>query len=534
MVSEPVLLVRARKLRAARGVVVARDVTLDAAPGDVVAVEGPNGSGKSTLLAAAAGLLPADGASVRPGSVGYSPERAGVLPRIPLHRWLLGLARTAGLDRAESSRRAGDLLGRLGLAHASATSLHALSRGNAQRALVAQALLADPDLLVLDEPSGGMDADGISRVASEIRRAAERRAVVLVARHPTAPLPLPAGVTWRLRDGEVDTIPRDGDGSPVLLPPGGAIPPRTSFRGGPIPPDLPWERLPAPPTPPSPAGMMEVETGDGTVRMVDEAGLPAVLRAALDAGQAIRRVRPVRGASPAPAADEPAGFAGEAPRRAGAVHRMFYGAAHRARLLASSQWFLAPAFVFLVVLALVYATDAGPPLQAAAVTAISLVPVMTWLSVLAHRVDGRELARAFAAHVGGRARAHLATDLGLVPFAVLLALAALVAPLISQGSHPHPLMLDVRIVGLHLAAAVFGAGLGSLLALVERAGWRLLTGAAAFIVLFVARHTPLAPLLRLSTHPTTLQTPVGGPAAWLCLPGLALVALAAFLVTRLT
>ena len=228
--SEPVLLVRARRLRAARGVVVARDVALDAAPGDVVAVEGPNGSGTSTLLAAAAGLLPADNASVRPGSVGYSPERAGVLPRIPLHRWLLGLARTAGLGRDESSLRAGDLLGRLGLAHASAMSLHALSRGNAQRALVAQALLADPDLLVLDEPSGGMDADGVSRVASEIRRAAERRAVVLVARHPTAPLPLPSGVTWRLRDGAVDTVPRDGDGSPVLLPPGGAIPPRPPRR----------------------------------------------------------------------------------------------------------------------------------------------------------------------------------------------------------------------------------------------------------------------------------------------------------------
>jgi ABC-type Mn2+/Zn2+ transport system ATPase subunit len=509
-VSEPVLLVRARKLRAARGVVVARDVTLDAAPGDVVAVEGPNGSGKSTLLAAAAGLLPGDGASIRPGSVGYSPERAGILPRIPLHRWLLGLARTAGLGRDESSRRAGDLLGRLGLSHASAMSLHALSRGNAQRALVAQALLADPDLLVLDEPSGGMDGDGVARVAAEIRRAAGRRAVVLVARHPTAPLPLPSGVTWRLRDGEVDAVPRDGDGSPV---PAGIM-----EDGSPV-----------------PAGIMEVETGDGTVQLVDEAGLPAMLRAALDAGRAIRRVQPAGNASPAPAAaDEPAGFAGRAPRRAGVVHRMFYGAAHRARLLASSQWFLAPALVFLVVLGVVYATDAGPPLQAAAVTAITLVPVMTWLSVLAHRVDGRELARAFAAHAGGRARAHLATDLGLVPFAVLLALAALVAPLISQGSHPHPLMLDVRIVVLHLAAAVFGAGLGSLLALIERAGWRLLTAVAAFLVLFVVQHTPLAPLLRLSTHPATLQTPAGGPAAWLCLPGLALVAVAAFLVTRLT
>ena len=501
--SEPVLVVRARRLRAARGVVVARDVTLDAAPGDVVAVEGPNGSGKSTLLAAAAGLLPADNASVRPRSVGYSPERAGVLPRVPLQRWLLGLARTAGLGRDESARRAGDLLARLGLAHTSAMSLHALSRGNAQRALVAQALLADPDLLVLDEPSGGMDANGVSRVAAEIRRAAGRRAVVLVARHPTAPLPLPTGVTWRLCDGAVDTRPRAGDGAAVF------------------------------------AGTMEVETGDGAIQRVDEAGLPAVLRAALDAGQAIRRVQPTPGASAAVAADRgasdgDAAGADGAPRRAGALGRVLYGAAHRARLLASSQWFLAPVMLFLIVLGIVYASDAGPPLQAAAVTAITLVPVLTWLSVLAHRVDGRELARAFAAHAGGRARAHLATDLGLVPFAVVLALAALVAPLISQGSHPHPLLLDVRIVGLHLAAAVFGAGLGSLLALIERAGWRLLTAVAVFLVLFVVRDTPMGPLLRLSTHPATLQTPVGGPAAWLFLPGLVLVAVAAFAATRVT
>lgn len=495
--SEPVLVVRARRLRAARGVVVARDVTLDAAPGDVVAVEGPNGSGKSTLLAAAAGLLPADNASVRPGSVGYSPERAGVLPRVPLQRWLLGLARTAGLGRDESARRAGDLLARLGLAHASAMSLHALSRGNAQRALVAQALLADPDLLVLDEPSGGMDADGVSRVALEIQRAAGRRAVVLVARHPTAPLPLPSGVTWRLRDGGVDVRPRDGDGAAV------------------------------------PAGTMEVETGDGAIQRVDEAGLPGVLRAALDAGIAVRRVQPVLDVAMSVDGQTDA-VAGESPQRADAALRVLHGAAHRARLLASSQWFLAPVMLFLVVLGIVYASDAGPPLQAAAVTAITLVPVLTWLSVLAHRVDGRELARAFAAHAGGRARAHLATDLGLVPFAVVLALAALVAPLISQGSHPHPLQLDVRVVGLHLAAAVFGAGLGSLLALIERAGWRLLTAVAVFLVLFVVRDTPMGPLLRLSTHPATLQTPVGGPAAWLFLPGLALVAVAAFAATRVS
>jgi ABC-type Mn2+/Zn2+ transport system ATPase subunit len=527
-VSDPALLVRARRLRAARGVVVARDVTLAAAPGDVVAVEGPNGSGKSTLLAVAAGLLPADKASVRPGSVGYSPERAGSLPRVPLRRWLLGLARTAGLDREESARRAGDLIGRLGLTHASAVSLHALSRGNAQRALVAQALLADPDLLILDEPAGGMDADGVSRVAAEIQRAASRRAVVLVARHPTAPLPLPSGLTWRLHEGAVDTRPREGDArlgeGDARLREGDARPGEGDGRLG--------------------GDTMEVETGDGTVQRVDEAGLPAVLRAALDAGQVIRRVQPVPGASaglpggassPAarPAAAHPAA-ARPAPRRAGAAGRVLHGAVHRARLLTSSQWFLAPAMLFLVVLGIVYATDAGPPLQAAAVTAITLVPLMTWLGVLAQRVDGRELARAFAAHVGGRARAHLAADLGLAPFAVLLSLAALVAPLISQGEHPHPALLDGKIVLLHLAAAVLGAGIGSLLALIERAGWRLLAAVAVYLLLFVVRETPMTPLLRLSTHPATLSTPVAGPALWLFLPGAALMAAAALLAARLT
>ena len=87
--------------------------------------------------------------------------------------------------------------------------------------------------------------------------------MVLVARHPTAPLPLPSGLTWRLHDGGVDTRPRE-----------------TAHRACCC------------------CGPMEVETGDGTVQQVDEAGLPAMLRAALDAGQAIRRVQPARDAAP--------------------------------------------------------------------------------------------------------------------------------------------------------------------------------------------------------------------------------------------
>jgi len=57
---------------------------------------------------------------------------------------------------------------------------------------------------------------------------------------------------------------------------------------------------------------------------------------------------------------------------------------------------------------------------------------------------------------------------------------------------------------------------------------------ALFLLLVVIRPTPLTPLLRMSTHPSTLQTSVTDQVAWLCLPGLLLVTAAAFLITRLT
>jgi ABC-type Mn2+/Zn2+ transport system ATPase subunit len=492
--TDPALRLQARRLRAARGVTVATDVALTASAGDVIAVEGPNGAGKTTLLTAAAGLLPVRGSQVRPASVGYSPERASALPRMSTGRWLVGLGRTAGLSRADSARRADEVLQQLGLGAAASRPLHVLSRGNTQRALVAQALIAEPDLVILDEPSGGLDDDGVSRVATEIERAASRKAVVLVARHPTAPLPLPAGTTWRFTDGTITTLRREGIAATQV---------------------------------------MVLETGDGVIRRVPAAELPGVLRRALDAGLSIRRVEPVLADVSQPAMT----FTADSPalHRTGAVTRVLYGAAHRARLLALSQWFAAPALLFFAVLGTIYASDAGPPLQAAAVTAIALVAVMMWLTVQAHRVEGRELARAFAVHVGGRARAHLTADLCLVPYAAVLTAIAVLVPVLTQPqSEQHPRALVLRMVALHLGAALFGIGLGSVLALIERVGYRLLVAVAVFLGLIVIPHTPLTPLLRLSSNAVTLVTPVSVQVAWLCVPGLVLAALAAFTATRLS
>jgi ABC-2 type transport system ATP-binding protein len=499
----PALVLRTDRLRAARGVVVARQVALSASPGDVVAVEGVNGSGKSTLLAATAGLLPTSGGTRRPASVGYAPERADVLPRLAVRRWLTGLARTAGLSRAEAAGQTDELLTRLGLAAYQDRPLRALSRGNVQRALIAQALLGSPGLLVLDEPSGGLDADGVSRLAAEIQRAASGASVVLVARHPTAPLPLPAGPTWRIGDGAVRTEDRAAASVPVI----------------------------------------EVATGDGTVRQVTEAELPAVLRTALDAGLAIRRVQPVLAAAPAAALvpGHPAPGSAATPR-AGALGRITHGAAHRARLLTASQWFAAPALLFLAVLGIIYAGNAGPSLMAPAFTAVVLVPVMTWMTVLAHLVDGRLVARAFAAHLGGRGRAHLAACLATAPFAAAASVAAAVLPFLTQPFPQHsgwPLVQAVmlfflKVVTLHLAAAVFGVGVGALLVppIVDRAGWRICLATALFLALLLVPASPMHPLLLLTTHAAT-QSSLATATGVLAGTGVALIGLTTFLAARL-
>jgi ABC-type multidrug transport system ATPase subunit len=498
-----VLVVRAEELRAARRVLVAREVSLSAAAGDVVAVEGPNGSGKSTLLAAAAGLLPTgrtgrsggggrNGGGRRPASVGYAPERADVLPRLAVRRWLTGLGRTAGLSRAEAAGQADDLLARVGLAGSGHRPLRTLSRGNVQRALVAQALVGPPGLVVLDEPSGGLDRDGLGRVTAEIQRAAGRSSVVLVARHPTAPLPLPAGPAWRIGDGAVRAEERAADE----------------------------------------VSLVEVEIGDGPARHVTESELPAILRAALDAGQPVRRVLALDREGGGEAA---AATAGPAPRRAGTVSRIVHGAAYRARLLAVSQWFAAPALLLLIVLGIAYGGPVGPLLPAAAFVAAVLIPVVTWVTVLAHLADGRLMARAFAAHVGGRGRAHLAACLAGVPFAVAATVAAVAWSTFSQPFPSHQPGLLLQMAVLDLAAAGLGIGVAALLVppLVERAGWRVCLAAALFLALLLIRVSPARPLLLLATHHGAGWGTVGAAAGLLAGTGAVLVAATTVAAIRL-
>ncbi len=157
------------------------DITLAVAPGEIVTILGPNGSGKSTLLRALLGIAPLTHGLIRraPGlRIGYVPQKLMIERTMPLT-----LRRFLSLPRRVSDAVAGAALTRVGLEGKGALQMAGLSGGQMQRALLARALLAEPQLLILDEPTQGLDQPGEAafyRLIEEVR-AATGAAVLMVS-----------------------------------------------------------------------------------------------------------------------------------------------------------------------------------------------------------------------------------------------------------------------------------------------------------------------------------------------------------------
>lgn len=151
------------------------DVRLDA--GAITAIVGANGSGKSTLIEILAGVRrPREGRVERSGDVALVVQRVAVPEALPLTVREAVAMGTWGRrrPRREVRRSVDEAIERVGLTGFARRSLHALSGGQRQRALIAQGIARDADVMILDEPAAGLDADSRTRVreilADEARR----------------------------------------------------------------------------------------------------------------------------------------------------------------------------------------------------------------------------------------------------------------------------------------------------------------------------------------------------------------------------
>lgn len=153
------------------GATVLHDVRFAIDPGEIVTVVGPNGSGKSTLIRALLGVVPPSAGRVvqKPGlRIGYVPQKLALDASLPIV-----VRRFLSLPVRQSDDAARRALEWVGASDVMTHPVSALSGGQLQRVLLARALLADPEILILDEPTQGLDQPGIAgfyRLIADVRR----------------------------------------------------------------------------------------------------------------------------------------------------------------------------------------------------------------------------------------------------------------------------------------------------------------------------------------------------------------------------
>jgi ABC-type multidrug transport system ATPase subunit len=190
---------------------------VDAAFGSkgVQILEGPNGSGKSTLLSVLGGrlratsgrallqrgeILVAEGAALR-REVGWLGHDLGLYGDLDAFANVALHARLRGLDADAAWASVGAVLG---IDPLRARRVRELSRGQRQRVALGRALVGDPAVLLLDEPSTGLDEPAVERLAKALRSLNETGTVVLTVTHDPTFANALQGQRWRVRDGRVE------------------------------------------------------------------------------------------------------------------------------------------------------------------------------------------------------------------------------------------------------------------------------------------------------------------------------------------
>jgi ABC-2 type transport system ATP-binding protein len=168
------------------------DVSFSVEKGQIVGFLGPNGAGKSTTMKILSCFMPATGGTARVAGfdvfsqsmevrrrIGYLPENAPLYSDLPVAPYLDFVAEMKGLGRSERRARVAEVMERCFVSDVQERLIGKLSKGYRQRVGLAQAILGDPEVLILDEPTIGLDPKQIAEIRSLIRSLAGQHTVIL-------------------------------------------------------------------------------------------------------------------------------------------------------------------------------------------------------------------------------------------------------------------------------------------------------------------------------------------------------------------
>jgi ABC-2 type transport system ATP-binding protein len=171
---------------------VVSDVSFNVGQGEIVGFLGPNGAGKTTTMRMLTGYLPPSSGSVSIAGfdvlrqsvearrrIGYMPENVPLYDDMRVREYLKYRARLKGLSNRDARARVNDVVDTCGLDSVRRKMIKVLSKGFRQRVGLADALIHSPDLLILDEPTNGLDPNQIRQIRELIRRLGERHTILL-------------------------------------------------------------------------------------------------------------------------------------------------------------------------------------------------------------------------------------------------------------------------------------------------------------------------------------------------------------------
>lgn len=164
------------------------DVSFDIPRGEILGILGPNGAGKTTLFKILSGSLRSDGGSVVPvdgtwPKIGYKPERLFFPNGMRVAAYLRMMASLSNIPSRHAEQTVTAVLRRVGLTGAANQKMKTFSKGMRQRLGLAQALLGDPTLLILDEPSDGLDPNGQEEIQELLRSLRAEGKTILMSSH---------------------------------------------------------------------------------------------------------------------------------------------------------------------------------------------------------------------------------------------------------------------------------------------------------------------------------------------------------------